>query len=79
MFDIRNITLVQVYFEKARTVKLHSDSLSNNLSGEDEVLEHGVVHGSQSAASWSLLLVLLSRLSCWLWKDSPLQKIVYTG
>lgn len=47
-----------------------SDSLTDDLGRENQVLQDLVVDGSQSSGSWSLLE--LSRSSGWLWQDSSL-------
>jgi hypothetical protein len=49
-----------------------SDSLTNDLSWEDQILQDLVVNGSQSSGSWSLLS--LSGTTTWLWQDSSLSQ-----
>lgn len=49
-----------------------SNSLTDNLSWEDQVLQDLVVDSSQSSRSWSLLS--LSRGTTWLWQDSSLSE-----
>jgi hypothetical protein len=49
-----------------------SDSLTNDLSWEDQILQDLVVDSSQSSGSWSLLS--LSGTTTWLWQDSSLSQ-----
>jgi len=53
--DIGLILLVQIYFEEARAVEAEAGSLADDFGGIDNVLEKGVVHCGQRAASRSLL------------------------
>ena len=40
------------------SISSNSGSLSNNLSGDEEIFEDGIVHGGQSPAVGNLLLVV---------------------
>ena len=71
VFDVGLLGLVQVDLEQAGTIQTDPDSLANNLSWVDKVIQDVVVDSLQSSGSWSLLLQLVC-LPCRLGKNSPL-------
>lgn len=73
MFDCSHVTLVQMNLEQSGPIELDSNALANNLSGEDQILQHGFVHGCQCAAPGSLLLALCARLASGFRQDPALQ------
>merc|ERR1719402_120112 len=63
VLNIGLLVAVQVHFDDAASIELHADTLSNDFSGVNQVLKHGVVHGGERAAAGALLLVLGPRLA----------------
>lgn len=47
----------KTHLDDLLSVKLDAGSLSNNLGGEDDVVEHGLVNGSEGARAGPLLLL----------------------
>lgn len=50
VFHVVLLSLVQVDLDEPAAVHLHPDSLSNDLAGEHQVFQDGVVHRGQRAA-----------------------------
>ena len=59
------------HYESA-AVQLHGDSLTHNLIWENQVLQDGVMHGSQSEAPGMLLLIFRTTFLSWIRQNSPL-------
>lgn len=70
--NLLNVLGVQQDLLDLVTTNQVSDSLTNDLSWEDQVFQNLVVDSSQCSRSWSLLS--LSRSSGWLWQDSSLSQ-----
>lgn len=72
MFDGRLLVLVQVHLNQLGSVQLHADTLANNLSGKDEIVEDVVVNSGQCTATWALLFVWVWATTTWLGQDLTL-------
>ena len=59
MFNIGLLILIQMHLEQASTVETESNPLANNFCRVDEVIKDGAVDSNQSAAAWTLLLLLV--------------------
>ena len=66
-----SIVLTKYYLEETGSIKTNSDSLSDNLSRVNQIVQDGVVDSHQGAAPGSLLLQLVG-LPGGLGQDSPL-------
>ena len=74
MFNICLLRLVQVDLDESRAVQLDTNTLANDLSWKDQIVQRGLVHSSERAASGSLLLVASASLACWLGQNSSLKR-----
>lgn len=61
VFDGRLLVLVEMHLDQLRAVQLDANALANNLGGEHQILEDGVVDRGQRSRTWSLLL---QRVAC---------------
>merc|ERR1719378_1091413 len=59
VFNIGLLGLVQMNLKETGSIKPDLDSLSNNLSWVDEVVQDAVMDGQEGAGSWPLLLQLV--------------------
>ena len=50
VFNVRLLVLVQMNFNKTRAIQTNANSLSDNFSREDQVLQDVVMNSSQSTA-----------------------------
>ncbi len=71
MFDVGLLVLVEMNLEESGSVKPDPDTLANDLSRVNKVVEDGVVNGNQCTGPTSLLLQLVG-LSGRLGQDPPL-------
>lgn len=63
MFDGGLLVLVQVHLNQLGAVELDTDTLANDFSREDEILQDGIVDSGQSAGAWTLLFQRIARLA----------------
>lgn len=66
------LVLVQVHLDQLLAVELDTDALADDLRGEHQVLEDGVVHGGQGSGAGPLLLQRVPRLALGLGQDLAL-------
>ncbi len=50
MFYCGLLGLIQMYFDKTRSIKLDADSLSYNFGWVAQVLQNAIMHGGQGTA-----------------------------
>lgn len=72
MFNGGLLVLVQMNLDQLRAVQLDAHPLADDLSREDQILQNGIVHGSQGAGSWALLLVGVTTTALGLGQDTTL-------
>lgn len=63
VFDGGLLVLVQVHLNQLGAVELDTDTLANDFSREDEILQDGIVDSGQSAGAWTLLFQRIARLA----------------
>jgi hypothetical protein len=61
-----------MHLDQLGTVQLHANTLANNLSGKDEIVEDVVVDSGQCTATWALLFVWVGASATWLGQDLTL-------
>lgn len=69
MFDGRLLVLVQMDLDQLRAVQLDADALADDLGGEHEILEDGVVDRGERSAARPLLLERVTRVARGLGQD----------
>ena len=72
MLHIVLLCFIQMDLYESAALQLHADSLGHSLTWEKQVLQDGVMHGCQSAAPGTLLLIFCTAFSSWLRQNSPL-------
>lgn len=72
MFNGGLLVLVQVHLDQLLAVQLDADALADDLRGEHEILEDGVVHRGQGSGAWPLLFQRVPRLALGLRQDLAL-------
>ncbi len=78
VFNGSLLVLFQVAFHQLWAVHLDTDTLADNLSWVDQIVQSCLVHGSQCSADWSLLLLSVVGLTRWLWQDFALKLIGFS-
>lgn len=63
MFDGGLLVLVQMHLNQLGAVELDTDTLANDFSREDKILQDGIVDSGQSAGAWTLLFQRIARLA----------------
>lgn len=72
MFDGGLLVLVQMHLNQLGAVELDTDTLANDFSREDKILQDGIVDSGQSAGAWTLLFQRIARLAGWLGQNLAL-------
>ena len=62
MVNTTTLLLVQDNLQGLAAILLGTDALADDLDGVDQVAEDGVVHGSESAGTGTLLLLVGARV-----------------
>lgn len=72
VFHVVPLGLVHVDLYKPAAVQFHAHSLAHNLTWENQILQDCIVHGCQSVAPGTPLLIFCMAFSSWLRQNSPL-------
>ena len=72
VFHVVLLCFIQTDHYESAAVQLHGDSLTHNLTWENQVLQDGVMHGSQSEAPGMFLLIFHTTFLSWIKQNSPL-------
>ena len=72
VFHVVLLCFIQMDHYESAAAQFYGDSLTHNLTWENQVLQDGVMHGSQSAAPGMLLLIFCTTFLSWIRQNSPL-------
>ena len=67
------LTFVQMDFDQFGAVQLDTNTLADDFSRVDQVVQSVLVHGRQCATDWSLLFVASSGFACGFRQDFSLR------